>query len=90
MLCFVFSLLFFNMLELAGIRKKHEIDLSSLKKKQKSEPMPKGIYKHIALGSGTGTVIGILPGEGATIAAFISYNISKRISKNGPFYPSFS
>ena len=43
--------------------------------------MPKGISKHIALGSGTGTLIGVLPGEGATIAAFISYNISKRISK---------
>lgn len=70
-----------QMLELAGIRKKHEIDVSALKKKQKSDPMPKGISKHIALGSATGTVIGVLPGEGATIAAFISYNLSKRISK---------
>lgn len=69
-----------QMLELAGMRK-HEIDLSALNKKQQSEPMPEGIAKNIALGSGTGTVIGVLPGEGATIAAFISYNISKRISK---------
>ncbi len=69
-----------QMLELAGMRQ-HEIDTSALHQKQTREPMPKGISKHIALGSGTGTVIGILPGEGATIAAFISYNLSKRISK---------
>ena len=69
-----------QMLELAGMHQ-HTVDTSVLHKAQKSEPMPKGISKHIALGSGTGTVIGILPGEGATIAAFISYNLSKRISK---------
>ena len=69
-----------QMLELAGMQH-HSVDTSALYKKQKSEPLPKGIGKHIALGSGTGTVIGILPGEGATIAAFISYNLSKRISK---------
>ncbi len=69
-----------QMLELAG-QKSHQIDTSTLKKKQKREKMPKGISKHIALGSGTGTLIGILPGEGATIAAFISYNLSKRISR---------
>jgi putative tricarboxylic transport membrane protein len=69
-----------QMLELAGMHQ-HTVDTSALHKTQKSEPLPKGIGKHIALGSGTGTVIGILPGEGATIAAFISYNLSKRISK---------
>ncbi len=69
-----------QMLELAGMQH-HSVDTSALHRKQKSEPLPKGIGKHIALGSGTGTVIGILPGEGATIAAFISYNLSKRISK---------
>ena len=69
-----------QMLELAGSNV-YKIDTSMLKKTQKAEPLPKGIGKHIALGSGTGTVIGILPGEGATIAAFISYNLSKRISK---------
>ncbi len=69
-----------QMLELAGMRE-HQIDTSALNRAQKSEPMPKGISKYIALGSGTGTLIGILPGEGATIAAFISYNISKHISK---------
>ncbi len=69
-----------QMLELAGMHQ-HEIDTSTLHKTQKREPLPKGIGKHIALGSGTGTVIGILPGEGATIAAFISYNLSKRISR---------
>ena len=69
-----------QMLELAGQRS-HKIDTSVLEKKQKREPLPKGIFKPIALGSGTGTIIGILPGEGATIAAFISYNLSKRLSK---------
>ncbi len=69
-----------QMLELSGMRS-HKIDTSMLEKSSKKEPMPKGISKHIALGSATGTVIGILPGEGATIAAFISYNFSKRISK---------
>ena len=70
-----------QMLELAGLRRTHKIDMSALHRKQKSEPLPKGIFKFIALGAGTGTVIGVLPGEGATIAAFISYNVSKRISK---------
>ena len=69
-----------QMLELAG-QHSHAIDTSMLDKASKKEPLPKGIGKHIALGSGTGTIIGILPGEGATIAAFISYNFSKRISK---------
>ncbi len=69
-----------QMLELAGQRS-HKIDTSVLEKKQKRERLPKGIFKPIALGSGTGTIIGILPGEGATIAAFISYNLSKRLSK---------
>ncbi len=69
-----------QMLELAGAHS-HAIDTSLIDKQNKREPMPKGISKHIALGSGTGTLIGILPGEGATIAAFISYNFSKRISK---------
>lgn len=69
-----------QMLELAGAHS-HAIDTSLIDKQNKKEPMPKGISKHIALGSGTGTLIGILPGEGATIAAFISYNFSKRISK---------
>ena len=48
----------------------------------KREPMPKGLGKFIALGSGVGTLVGILPGEGATIAAFISYNIARQHSKN--------
>lgn len=30
-----------------------------------------------------GTVIGIFPGAGATIASFISYDVAKRLSKNG-------
>jgi putative tricarboxylic transport membrane protein len=70
-----------QMLEIAGQRHSTQIDASVLKQSQKSEPMPKGIGKYMALGSGTGTVVGILPGEGATIAAFLSYNFAKRLSK---------
>ncbi len=47
----------------------------------KREPMPKGLGRYIGLGSGVGTLVGILPGEGATIAAFLSYNIAKRRSQ---------
>ncbi len=52
----------------------------------KSEPLPKGIFKPIGLGSLVGTIVGILPGEGATIAAFLSYNIARRRSKNPKLY----
>ncbi|MGE4296776.1 MAG: tripartite tricarboxylate transporter permease [Desulfovibrionaceae bacterium] len=48
----------------------------------KKEPMPKGLGKFIALGSAVGTMVGILPGEGATIAAFVSYNVARQNSKN--------
>ncbi len=48
----------------------------------KRERMPKGLKRFIALGSGVGTLVGILPGEGATIAAFVSYNIARQNSKN--------
>ena len=72
-----------QMLELAGQRKeltRKKADDETLDN-LKSEPMPKGIGKFMAMGSGTGTLVGILPGEGATIAAFISYNFAKRMSK---------
>lgn len=69
-----------QMLEIAGQRQHARIDVSALSQQKINEPMPKGIGKYMALGSGTGTVVGILPGEGATIAAFLSYNFAKRIS----------
>ena len=69
-----------QMFEIAGQRHTTTIDASMLEQAQKSEPMPKGIGRYMALGSGTGTVVGILPGEGATIAAFLSYNFAKRIA----------
>jgi len=50
-------------------------------KKIKREPMPKGMWPYIGIGTFNGTIIGIIPGEGATIAAFISYNIAKQKSK---------
>ncbi|PLX36779.1 MAG: C4-dicarboxylate ABC transporter permease [Hyphomicrobiales bacterium] len=70
-----------QMLELAGQRGYVPIDTSALSGPQKSSKLPRGIGRFMALGSATGTVIGILPGEGATIAAFISYNFAKQISK---------
>lgn len=69
-----------QMLNIAGQRHEATIDASILEKAQTSEPLPKGIARYMALGSGTGTVVGILPGEGATIAAFLSYNFSKRLA----------
>ncbi|MCG8471282.1 MAG: tripartite tricarboxylate transporter permease [Desulfobacterales bacterium] len=50
--------------------------------KIKREPMPKGMGKFIGTGSIVGTIVGILPGEGATIAAFLSYNVARQRSKN--------
>lgn len=51
-------------------------------KKIKREKFPKGLKKYIGIGCGTGTMVGILPGEGATIAAFLSYNFARQRSKN--------
>ncbi len=68
-----------QMLELTGFDRivTEKVDIKSIKR----EKMPKGMGKFIALGTATGTVVGILPGEGATIAAFVSYNFAKQISK---------
>lgn len=68
-----------QMLELTG--SKSVITDTSQVAKVKREPLPKGISKPIWLGSIVGTIIGILPGEGATIAAFVSYNVARRRSK---------
>lgn len=56
---------------------KSSIDIHKIKR----DKMPKGMGKPIALGTVVGTIIGIIPGEGATIAAFMSYNIQKQRSK---------
>lgn len=45
------------------------------------EKMPKGLGRPIALGSFMGTGIGILPGAGATISAFLAYQAQRQISK---------
>lgn len=47
----------------------------------KKEKLPKGISKPITLGSLMGTGIGILPGAGATISAFLAYQAQRQISK---------
>ncbi len=67
-----------SMLELTGRRKITNKDANF---KIKREPMPKGLKPFIAIGSAVGTVVGILPGEGATVAAFVSYNFAKQKSK---------
>lgn len=57
--------------------KKNDTDLDKIKR----EPMPKGMTQPIAIGTCVGTVVGIIPGEGATIAAFLSYNVARSKSK---------
>ncbi len=47
----------------------------------KKEKMPKGLEKPITMGSLMGTGIGILPGAGATISAFLAYQAQRQISK---------
>jgi len=47
----------------------------------KKEKMPKGLGKPMALGSLMGTGIGILPGAGATISAFLAYQAQRQLSK---------
>jgi putative tricarboxylic transport membrane protein len=69
-----------QMLELTG--EKTIVADTSLLTKMKREPMPKGMGKFIGTGSIVGTIVGIMPGEGATIAAFLSYNIARQRSKN--------
>ncbi|WP_458701641.1 tripartite tricarboxylate transporter permease [Sulfurospirillum sp. 1307] len=54
-----------------------DIDLKTIKR----DKMPKGMWPFITIGTAAGTVVGIIPGEGATIAAFISYNFAKQKSK---------
>ncbi|MBY6220715.1 tripartite tricarboxylate transporter permease [Marinobacter hydrocarbonoclasticus] len=36
----------------------------------------------MARGSIIGTIVGALPGSGATIASFLSYGVEKRVSKD--------
>ena len=46
----------------------------------KKEKMPKGLARPMAMGSLMGTGIGILPGAGATISAFLAYQVQRQIS----------
>ena len=63
--------------------------MSTLKKVSGKMPGMKEIYKikrFIVQSSLLGTIIGVVPGAGATIAAFISYNEAKRTSKHPEEY----
>lgn len=57
--------------------KTNDVDIQTIKR----DKLPKGMWPFIGIGTAAGTVVGIIPGEGATIAAFISYNIAKQKSK---------
>ncbi len=52
--------------------------LSSIKRSK----LPKGLGGTIVQGGIIGTIVGMLPGAGATISAFISYNFAKQGSKD--------
>lgn len=54
------------------------IDVTRLRR----DKLPGGLSGTISRGGLVGTLVGILPGAGATIAAFISYNMAKQISRN--------
>ncbi|PID74681.1 MAG: hypothetical protein CSB28_01950 [Desulfobacterales bacterium] len=69
-----------QMLDLTSV-KSIVTDTSNLRKIRR-EPFPKGLKKFIGIGCGTGTMVGVLPGEGATIAAFLSYNFARQRSRN--------
>lgn len=58
------------------IVQKLETDPSKLN----THKIPKGLAPTIGRGGLIGTIVGILPGAGATIAAFISYNFAKQLS----------
>jgi putative tricarboxylic transport membrane protein len=68
-----------QMLSLTSLKRiaNEEVKLDKIKR----EKMPKGLGPFIGLGTIIGTIVGILPGEGATIAAFVSYNVAKQKSK---------
>ena len=52
--------------------------LSSIKRSK----LPKGLAGTICRGGVIGTIVGMLPGAGATISAFISYNFAKQSAKD--------
>ena len=62
----------------ASIVQELAADISTLKEKR----MPKGLGGTIARGGLIGTIVGMLPGAGATISAFISYNATKSMAKD--------
>lgn len=68
-----------------GIHKKQEINIDhiSLKESVLSKEEVKQISPTIGRGSILGFFIGLLPGSGATTAAFLTYILEKRFSKHG-------
>lgn len=57
-------------------------DLSDAIASIKRSRLPKGLGPTITKGSIIGTIVGMLPGAGATISAFISYNFAKQSSRD--------
>jgi putative tricarboxylic transport membrane protein len=78
------------------------LDQLSAKKTQEGEVMrtrPKttlprfgeiwGLHNTILRGLGIGTVIGAIPGTGATVASFVSYGVEKQVSKTPEKFDEF-
>jgi len=63
-----------------GVNKKHETDLDPKKSKITLKEY-KEVVKPAAIGSVTGSIIGIIPGMGAATASWIAYSTAKKYSK---------
>ena len=72
-------------ISLASMSSQYIVDLDSLKSVKKSKVSLRDVVRYplIYIRSGIiGTIVGIIPGAGANIAAFLSYNQGKMMSKN--------
>jgi len=66
----------------SGTLEAADVVVQSVRVRLPNPAMMKRLIRPQAIGSGIGTVEGVIPGAGGTIAAFLSYNEAKRWSKH--------